>query len=218
MSVTPHSLPQQHLCERKTVLRRGAQVSPLHTHTHTLKPMPAEEQLGLTVFQRTDSDNKCAMSFEHELFLKIMNKEVQQDEKNNWVAPLPFKSPRPLLPSNREQALSRLCSLRRMLGRNAEMKQQFSSFREKLFENKHEEIGPPIDDTQERWYLPFFGAYHPQKPGQIRVVFDSSAQLHGLSLNSVLLKSPDLYNTLLGLLLCFRKDLIAVTADIQQMF
>ena len=53
--------------------------------------MPAEEQLGLTVFQRTDSDNKCAMSFEDELFLKIMEKEIQQDEKNNWVAPLPFK-------------------------------------------------------------------------------------------------------------------------------
>ena len=149
--------------------------------------MPAEEQLGLTVFQRTDGDNKCAMSFEDELFLKIMEKEIHQDEKNNWVAPLPFKSPRPLLPSNREQALSRLCSLRRTLSRNPEMKLQFSSFMGKLLENKHAEIAPPIDDAQESWYLPFFEVYHPQKPGQIRVVFDSSAQQHGLSLNSVLL-------------------------------
>ena len=98
------------------------------------------------------------------------------------------------------------------------MKQQFFSFMEKLFENKHAEKAPPVHEKQECWYLPFFGVYHPQKPGQIRVVFDSSAQLHGLSLNSVLLTGPDLNNTLLGVLLRFRKDLIAVTADIQQMF
>lgn len=186
--------------------------------TCTPKPVPAEEQLGLTVFKQTGSDNKCAMSFEDELFLEKMEKEVQQNEKNNWVAPLPFKSPRPLLPNNKAQALSRLNSLRRTLTRNAEMKQQFSSFMEKLFENEHAEISPPIDDAQERWYLPFFGVYHPYKLGKIRVVFDSSAQLHGLSLNLVLLTGPDLNNSLLGVLLRFRKDLIAVTADIQQMF
>nr|XP_049585083.1 uncharacterized protein LOC125974177 isoform X2 [Syngnathus scovelli]XP_049585084.1 uncharacterized protein LOC125974177 isoform X2 [Syngnathus scovelli]XP_049585085.1 uncharacterized protein LOC125974177 isoform X2 [Syngnathus scovelli] len=98
------------------------------------------------------------------------------------------------------------------------MKEQFSSFMEKLFENNHAEIASSIDDTKECWYLPFFGVYHPQKPGQIGVVFDSSAQLNGLSLNSVLLTGPDLNNTLLGVPLHFRKDLIAVTADIQQMF
>lgn len=185
---------------------------------HMTKPKPAEEQLGLTVFQRTDNDNKSAMSFEDELFLNIMEKEVYQDKENNWVAPLPFKSPRPPLPNNREQALSRLSSLRRTLNKNAEMKQQFSSFMEKLFENKHAERAPPIQEKQECWYLPIFGVYHPQKPGQIRVVFDSSAQQHGVSLNSVLLTGPDLNNSLLGVLIRFRKDLIAVTADIQQMF
>lgn len=49
-------------------------------------------------------------------------------------------------------------------------------------------------------------------------MFDSSAQHQGVSLNSVLLTGPDLNNTLLGVLLRFRKDRIAVTADIQQMF
>lgn len=60
--------------------------------------------------------------------------------------------------------------------------------------------------------------YHPQKPGQLRVVFDSSAQEDGISLNSVLLSGPDLNNSLLGVLLRFRKEAIALTADIQQMF
>ena len=47
-------------------------------------------------------------------------------------------------------------------------------------------------------------------------MFDSSTQLHGLSLNSVLLTGPDLNNALLGVLLHFRKDL--VLPHIQQMF
>ncbi|KAJ8353217.1 hypothetical protein SKAU_G00207840 [Synaphobranchus kaupii] len=57
-----------------------------------------------------------------------------------------------------------------------------------------------------------------QKPGQIRVVFDSSAQFEGVSLNDVLLSGPDLNNGLLGVLLRFRKEPVALTADIQQMF
>ena len=50
------------------------------------------------------------------------------------------------------------------------------------------------------------------------MVFDSSAQYNGISLNSVLLTGPDLNNSLMGVLVRFRKERVAVTADIQQMF
>ncbi len=61
--------------------------------------------------------------------------------------------------------------------------------------------------------------YHPKKPNQIRVVFDSSAQHNGVSLNDVLLTGPDLNNTQqVGVLIRFRKEAIAFTADIEQMF
>ncbi|KAJ8333793.1 hypothetical protein SKAU_G00411120 [Synaphobranchus kaupii] len=53
---------------------------------------------------------------------------------------------------------------------------------------------------------------------QIRVVFDSSAKYQGISLNDILLKGPDLNNTLLGVLIRFRREPIAVTTDVQQMF
>ena len=66
--------------------------------------------------------------------------------------------------------------------------------------------------------MPIFGVYHPKKPNQIRMVFDSSASFQGVSLNSVLLGGPDLANSLLGILLRFRKERIAVTGDIEQMF
>lgn len=98
------------------------------------------------------------------------------------------------------------------------MKEQFVAFMEKVFENKHAEEAPPLQENEECWYLPIFGVYHPQKPGKIRVVFDSSAQHHGLSLNSILLSGPDLNNSLLGVLIRSRKELVAIAADIQQMF
>lgn len=71
---------------------------------------------------------------------------------------------------------------------------------------------------KENWYLPLFGMYLPQKPGKIHVVFDLSAQFDGMSLNEVLLPGPDLNNTLLGMLLRFRKEPVAITAGIEQIF
>ncbi|KAK0153094.1 hypothetical protein N1851_005228 [Merluccius polli] len=81
---------------------------------------------------------------------------------------------------------------------------------------QHAEIATVLPEGKEYWYLPSFGIYHPKKPEQIRIVFDSSAQHEGISLNNVLLKGPDL-NNLLGVLIRFRKE-IAVTADIQHMY
>ena len=51
---------------------------------------------------------------------------------------------------------------------------------------------------------------------QIRVVFDSSAEYKGVSLNGELLSGPDLMNSLLGVLLRFRRETAAVMYDIEQ--
>lgn len=98
------------------------------------------------------------------------------------------------------------------------MQQQYVAFMGKILENGHAEVAPSLGESEECWYLPTFGVFHPQKPGQIRVVFDSSAKHLGVSLNDVLLTGPDLNNTLLGVLMRFRKERVAVLADIQQMF
>lgn len=170
------------------------------------------------LFMRTPCDDKVAMSMDDELFLKIMDEQMFMDESNSWVAPLPFKPNRCRLPNNRDQALKRLNSLCRMLEKKALMKEQFFSFMQKMFESGHAEPAPPLNSDQVCWYLPSFGVYHPRKPNQIRVVFDSSATHEEISLNNVLLSGPDMNNTLIGVLLQFRKEPVAVTADIEQMF
>ncbi|XP_072564870.1 uncharacterized protein, partial [Paramormyrops kingsleyae] len=170
------------------------------------------------IFYYTKDDDKLAPSMEDLAFLRIMEKEFHQDNVNSWVAPLPFRSPRQRLPNNRGQAEDRLKSLTRRLRRHPEMKEHFVEFMGKVFENAHAEIAPPVQPEDECWYLPIFGVYHPQKPGQIRVVFDSSAQYCGVSLNDILLTGPNMNNSLVGVLMRFRRELVAVTADVQQMF
>ena len=49
-------------------------------------------------------------------------------------------------------------------------------------------------------------------------MFDSSAQHYSVSLNDVLLTGPDLNNSLLGVLIRFRKEFVAIIADVRQMF
>ncbi|XP_067306911.1 uncharacterized protein [Pseudorasbora parva] len=183
------------------------------------KPHKASlESLGLKVFNETESDNKPAHSMEDTIFLEIMDQEMYRDTSNNWVAPLPFRVPRQRLSNNREQVFTRFTSLEKTLWRKTEMRDQFLEFMKKIFDNKHAEVAPPLEENEECWYLPTFGVYHPQKPGSIRVVFDSSAKYFDTSLNGVLLSGPDLNNSLIGVLIRFRKEQVAVIADIQQMF
>lgn len=59
--------------------------------------------------------------------------------------------------------------------------------------------------------------YHLLNPGKIRVIFYSSEQYEVVSLNSIL-RGPNLNNKLLGVLRHFRKEQIAATADVEQMF
>lgn len=81
------------------------------------------------------------------------------------------------------------------------MKAQYLEFMEKMLIIQHAEVAPPLPDDQECWYRPTFGVYHPRKPEQICMVFDSSAPFEGVSLNDMLLIGPDLNNSLLGVLM-----------------
>jgi hypothetical protein len=121
------------------------------------------------------------------------------------------------------QALKRAKALEITLTKDQNRKQHFLEFMQNLLDKDFAEEAPPMSEAQkdgdaECWYLPIFRVYHPKKPSQIRVVFDSSAQWQGISLNQVLLSGPNLTNDLLGILMRFRHGPIAVTADIQQMF
>lgn len=56
------------------------------------------------------------------------------------------------------------------------------------------------------------------KKDKMREIFDSSAKCVGFFLDDKLLIGTDLMNNLNGILLRFRRESIAILADIEQMF
>lgn len=171
------------------------------------------------IFKKTPDDNKLGLSIEDRTFLKIMDDKFHLDPtEGKWTAPLPFRQNREQLPDNYSQALFRAKCLDASLRKNNVKKEHFTTFMQKIFDCDHAELGPYILPDKEHWYLPLFGVYHPHKPDQIRGVFDSSAEFKGVSLNQQLLQGPDFINNLLGILIRFRKERVAVVADIQSMF
>ena len=59
---------------------------------------------------------------------------------------------------------------------------------------------------------------HPHKPGKMHQVSDAAAQYQGTSLNDHLFSGPDLLNSLFGVLMRFRQDLIAMSCSIKWWF
>jgi hypothetical protein len=68
------------------------------------------------------------------------------------------------------------------------------------------------------WYLPHHGVVNPNKPGKVRLVSDAARKFAGTCLNDHLLKGPDLFTSLVGVLLRFRRSNIGLSADIASMY
>lgn len=119
--------------------------------------------------------------------------KVYRNESNSWFAPLPF-TPLPFtyLTTEDKQWIALHHS------NNVWMESQRCNSNMLPWEKN---IWEPCEDKkwedEKCWHMSTFGVYHPQKPGQLRVVFDSSPQHSGLSLDDKLLKGPDLNNSLL---------------------
>ena len=175
------------------------------------------------VFRTTREDNDVSLSCEDRKFLEIMEASIHKNDHGNWEMPLPFRHEDVKMPNNRSQAVNRLNGLIRTLRRKPQMEKDYIEFMQKILDKGHASPVPLEDIRKESqsgkvWYLPHFGVYHPKKPTQIRVVFDSSAEYSDVSLNKELLPGPDLMNSLLGVLIRFRRETTAIMCDIEQMF
>ncbi len=168
------------------------------------------------------SENKTdtvPMSLEDENFLKTVTEGITKTSGDHYEMPLPFKRSMPHLPNNKNMAYQRFRHLKRRLLADPQYRDHYFAFMQDLIQKGYAES---IPDTEPKdghaWYIPHHGVYHPQKPGKIRVVFDCSAKCNGESLNDHLLQGPDLTNALVGVLCRFRKEPVAFTCDIEQMF
>ncbi|XP_031425669.1 uncharacterized protein LOC116220856 [Clupea harengus] len=169
-------------------------------------------------FSEVASEETTEVSIEDKGFLKMANEAVLNDGHYNLK--LPFRKADVCMPNNRQIAEQRLQSLRRKMEKDEQYKQEYVAFFNDIFESNYAEEVPQEElaqSTGKVWYLPHHGVYHPKKK-KLRVVFDCAASYQGVSLNTELLQGPDLTNSLIGVIMRFRKEPVAIMSDIKSMF
>ena len=170
-------------------------------------------------FSELAYNEKQENSFEDKKFLHVMNSSVKRKD-GHYEIRLPFRQDNISLPNNRKVAEQRALSLARRLHKDEAFRKDYNGFMRDVLRKGHAERVPeeqlPRKDGR-LWYIPHHGVYHKRKK-TIRVVFDCTSSFQGSSLNSELLQGPDLTNTLLGVLLRFRQEPVAVMGDIEGMF
>ncbi|XP_021340009.1 uncharacterized protein LOC110441227 [Mizuhopecten yessoensis] len=114
-------------------------------------------------------------------------------------------------------AKRRLRSIKNKFQSDPKFKEDYTMFMQNLLEKGYAEPTPTDCESRKVWYIPHHGIYH-KKKNKMTVVFDCSARYQGISLNDNLLHGPDLTNELLGVLIRFRGEQIAVLGDIETMF
>ena len=131
----------------------------------------------------------------------------------HYTLPFPFCSKEKIIPNNRNQVLRHTFWLKQKLSKQQQMYADYVKFMsdiiDKLYASKA--ITPPEDGKT--WYIPHHGVYHPKTPDKFRIVFDCSMKANGYCLNQELLQRLVLTNQLMGVLLRFREEPIAVMCD-----
>nr|XP_054770423.1 uncharacterized protein LOC129278240 [Lytechinus pictus] len=164
-------------------------------------------------------DEEKGMSVNDKKALKIWQEGVCRDG-DHYQLPIPLAKRPDDLPSNIQVARNRLESLKRRLERETCLHAKYNEGMKALLEEGYaEEVPVEIPKKGEGvWYLPHHPVFNPNKPDKTRIVFDCASKCDGISLNDAVLQGPDLTNNLLGVLLRFRQEYVAIMGDIRAMF
>ena len=165
-------------------------------------------------------NDKRENSIEDDNFMEQVNKSIKFKD-GHYHVDLPFRNQDVKLPCNISQGYQRLKGLKSKMLKNDKFKEDYIAFMNNIIDKQYAEKVPEDQLRQDDgrvWYITHHGVYHPKKPNKIRVVFDCSASYMGTSLNKLLLQGPDLANNLLGVLLRFRTEKVALIGDIESMF
>ena len=162
-----------------------------------------------------------SMSRDDLKFMNIVEDLVVQCADGHYQVSLPLRNCNVKMPVNRSQAERSASYLKRKLSSDTKLREDYVAFLEEVISAGYAgEVPQNVLDRLDGkvWFIPHHGIYHHKKPDKICVVFNCSAQFHGTSLNNELFQGPDLTNSLVGVLIRFRQDPVAVMGDVQSMF
>ncbi|XP_055543353.1 uncharacterized protein LOC129728904 [Wyeomyia smithii] len=125
-------------------------------------------------------------------------------------------------PDSFPMALQRLKCLERRMARNpplsVNVRNQIKEYEDKGYAHRTTPEELKNADPRRTWFLPLGVVINAKKPGKVRLIWDASAKVDGVSLNSWLLKGPDENTLLPAVLFLFRQYPVAVSSDIKEMY
>ena len=139
---------------------------------------------------------------------------------DRYQTSLLWKDPNPQLPNNHVVAEKQLYSLEKRLAHDPGLARAYrdtiSNNLEKGYCKKlsSKEASTPV---KRQWFLPHHPVINPNKPGKVRRVLNAASSYKGTSLNDQLLTGPNLLNSLIGILMRFREERVALSAEIESM-
>ena len=163
------------------------------------------------------------MSLKDEHEYQMIDKGLSfDDDTGRWVAEYPWIRSSSELPNNRHVALAIMKSLERRLLPNKPLADLYN---QQIQDMKTRGAAREVTDQElvkyvgPKFYIAHHAVFKPSsKSTPCRIVFNSSLQHLGHSLNEYLAKGPSLLNNLLGILLRFREGRFAFIGDISKMF
>ena len=182
----------------------------------------------LTDFWTSEAMGVSQSNIEMPKLSKIEQEETKLIEQgckligNRWEMAYPGKTDPKTLPDNREQAVKKMEATEKRLKGNLQHAKAYQEqmeqmenlwFSRKLTEREINDYKGPVH------YIAHHEVVRPDKKSTpVTIVFNSSARYKGHCLNDCWIKGPDLLNNMLGVILRFREQPVAVSGDISKMY
>ena len=163
------------------------------------------------------------MTLIEEKELKLIKKGLTFDsESGRWIAKYPWIKEPSTLPENRYVAYATLKSTERRIKKNPLHEETYQRQIDDMLERRvaREVSGNELKSYKgPKFYISHHDVLRPDSHSTaMRIVFNSSTRVNGVSLNDCLAKGPSLLNNMLGILLRFRQEHFAFIGDISKMF
>ena len=153
--------------------------------------------------------------------LNLIDKGLRHEDRY-WLAKYHWiKDPNNLL-DNKQAVMGMLKSTEKHMSKNRKHAEMYQQQIDDMIQCKGARKLPASELEEYRGTIHYISHHEVLKPDYeltpCRIVFSSSAKYQGHTLNEYWAKGPDLLNNLLGVLIRFRENRIAISGDIRKMY
>ena len=139
-----------------------------------------------------------------------------------WVATYPYIKDPMELPNNAKVAYAMLCATEKRLMKQPAIAKMYQNQMNEMMESKFARKLSQEEISNYKGPIHYICHQEVLRPSSsstpCRIVFNSSKNFHGHVLNEYWAKGPDLINNLLGVLIRFRENYVAIAGDIRKMY